>query len=86
VRAYEDEVKTNEARIQKMRDDGRDPHDIRKQVHTVIPSTPSAPVNAQEEVLGESYMMIPDSKGRLARSFEELRSYMVSAMVCNSLA
>ena len=32
VQAYEKEVITNEAKIQKMRDEGRDPYDIRKQV------------------------------------------------------
>jgi len=42
------------ARIQKMRDDGKDPYDIRK----------------QEEVLQESYMMVPDSKARLETAIE----------------
>jgi tubulin-specific chaperone A len=58
VSSYELEVVTNEARIQKMRDDGKDPYDIRK----------------QEEVLQESYMMIPDSKARLEAVVEELRA------------
>lgn len=65
VDAYEKEVVYNEGRIQKMRDEGivfynlmicklwwlmigKDPYDIRK----------------QEEVLSESYMMVPDSKRR----------------------
>lgn len=56
VAAYEKEVITNEARVQKMRDDGKDPYDIRK----------------QEEVLQESYMMVPDSKSRLERALTEL--------------
>lgn len=31
VASYETEAKENEARVQKMRDDGKDPYDIRKQ-------------------------------------------------------
>jgi tubulin-specific chaperone A len=53
---YEKEVVMNEARIQKMRDDGKDPYDIKK----------------QEEVLAESHMMIPDSKNRLEAAVETL--------------
>jgi tubulin-specific chaperone A len=56
VTSYEKEVVTNEARIQKMKDDGRDEYDIRK----------------QEEVLQESYMMVPDSKSRLEKALGEL--------------
>jgi tubulin-specific chaperone A len=56
VASYEKEVVTNEARVQKMRDDGRDEYDIRK----------------QEEVLQESYMMVPDSKSRLEKALGEL--------------
>ncbi len=62
VAAYEKEVITNEARVQKMRDDGKDPYDIRK----------------QEEVLQESYMMVPDSKSRLERALTELNDLVVS--------
>ncbi len=62
VQAYETEVLTNEARIQKMRDDGKDPYDIRK----------------QEEVLQESYMMVPDSKARLESAIEELQANLTS--------
>eukprot|EP01031_Cornospumella_fuschlensis_P034481 gene34481-41747_t len=60
VESYEKEVITNEARVQKMRDDGRDIYDIRK----------------QEEVLQESYMMVPDSKNRLEQAKEELESLL----------
>mmetsp|Transcript_32244 Transcript_32244/g.30731 ORF Transcript_32244/g.30731 Transcript_32244/m.30731 type:complete len:115 (-) Transcript_32244:529-873(-) len=60
VLSYEKEVITNEARVQKMRDDGRDTYDIRK----------------QEEVLQESYMMIPDSKGRCEVSISDLASIL----------
>ena len=56
VQAYILEVSTNEARIQKMRDDKKDEYDIRK----------------QEEVLQESYMMVPDSKRRLETAISEL--------------
>lgn len=31
VASYETEAKENEAKVQKMRDDGKDPYDIRKQ-------------------------------------------------------
>jgi len=58
VQSYEKEVLTNEARVQKMRDEGKDPYDIRK----------------QEEVLQESYMMIPDSKARLESNLVELEA------------
>jgi tubulin-specific chaperone A len=58
VAAYEKEVVDNEARVQKMRDDGKDEYDIRK----------------QEEVLAESHMMVPDSKGRLETAVQALRS------------
>ena len=58
VKSYEKEVVTNEARVQKMRDDGKDPYDIRK----------------QEEVLQESYMMIPDSKARLESTLADLEA------------
>mmetsp|Transcript_4885 Transcript_4885/g.6707 ORF Transcript_4885/g.6707 Transcript_4885/m.6707 type:complete len:124 (+) Transcript_4885:35-406(+) len=60
MRAYEEEVKVNEARVQKMRDDGKDPYDIKK----------------QEEVLGESYMMIPDTRKRLEESYEDLSALL----------
>ncbi len=57
VTSYEKEAVTNEARVQKMRDEGKDEYDIRK----------------QEEVLAESYMMIPDSKRRLEEALQALK-------------
>ena len=54
--AYEKEVEQNEAKVQKMRDEGKDQYDIRK----------------QEEVLQESYMMVPDSKARLENAIADL--------------
>ena len=58
VSAYEKEVLENEKKVQKMRDDGKDEYDIKK----------------QEEVLAESYMMVPDSKNRLEAAVQELQS------------
>ncbi|CAM9390318.1 unnamed protein product [Ectocarpus sp. 8 AP-2014] len=60
VASYEVEAKENEAKVQKMRDDGKDAYDIRK----------------QEEVLQESYMMIPDSKSRLAKALEDMEGFL----------
>lgn len=48
--------------VQKMRDDGKDSYDIKK----------------QEEVLQESYMMVPDSKNRLEKAFDSLSEVIVS--------
>ena len=56
VDAYEKEVVTNTDKVQKMRDEDKDEYDIRK----------------QEEVLQESLMMIPDSKGRLETALSNL--------------
>eukprot|EP01036_Dinobryon_divergens_P024672 gene24672-33143_t len=60
VSSYEKEVIQNEAKVQKMRDDNKDEYDIRK----------------QEEVLQESYMMIPDSKSRLEQTIEDLSALL----------
>ena len=59
---YEREVQENEAKLDQMKKDNRDPYDIKK----------------FEEVLGESYMMVPDSKGRLDRAIEDLSSFVES--------
>ena len=61
VASYEKEVLTQQVKVQKMKDDGKDPYDIRK----------------QEEVLQESYMMVPDSKGRFETSIFELSNTLV---------
>ena len=45
-----------------MKDDEKDPYDIKK----------------FEEVLGESYMMIPDSQRRLKKNVEELALFLDS--------
>jgi tubulin-specific chaperone A len=57
---YKREAKENEIKLAKMRSDGRDPYDIKK----------------FEEVLDESYMMIPDSEERFRRSIVVLRSFL----------
>ena len=62
VASYEKEAKTQEAKIQGMKDQGKDIYDIKK----------------QEEVLQESYMMIPDSKARYQNALEDLQSFLVS--------
>ena len=53
---YKKEVEENEARLACMKRENRDPYDIKK----------------FEEVLGESYMMVPDSETRLTKSLEDL--------------
>lgn len=60
VASYEKEVDTNTAKLQKMRDEGKDEYDIRK----------------FEEVLHESQMMVPDSKTRQERTFEDLKNLL----------
>eukprot|EP01006_Ploeotia_vitrea_P003279 TRINITY_DN112365_c0_g1_i1.p1 TRINITY_DN112365_c0_g1~~TRINITY_DN112365_c0_g1_i1.p1 ORF type:complete len:124 (-),score=20.35 TRINITY_DN112365_c0_g1_i1:80-451(-) len=56
VLMYEKEAKTNADKLQKMRDEGKDEYDIKK----------------QEEILQESYMMIPIEKDRVEKSIEDL--------------
>lgn len=57
---YEKEAKENEGKLAKMKEEGSDEHDIKK----------------FEEVCGESYMMIPDSKARFQKSLEELALFL----------
>lgn len=59
---YKKEVQENEAKLNTMKEEKRDPYDIKK----------------FEEVLGESYMMIPDSEARLKKSLEELAQFIDS--------
>lgn len=58
-------MKENEAILAEMKEKERDPYDIKK----------------FEEVLGESYMMIPDSKSRLEQALQDLASYVESSEV-----
>jgi tubulin-specific chaperone A len=60
VAYYEKEVKENEEKLQEMKDAKKDPYDIKQ----------------FEQVLGESYMMIPDSKARFQLSLEELSLFI----------
>jgi hypothetical protein len=62
---YEQEVVENESTLQVMKEQNRNPHDIKK----------------FEEVLGESQMMIPDSRNRLEQALSDLATYLDSAEV-----
>lgn len=66
---YKEEVKENEAKLAKMKANNQDPYDIKK----------------FEEVLGESYMMVPDSSTRLKQTLEDLASYIESSEVTDDL-
>ncbi len=57
---YEEETKENEAKLRRMKDEKKDPYDVKK----------------FQEVLGESQMMIPDSISRRDRALEDLREYL----------
>lgn len=59
---YEREAEQQKVRIQKLKDEGKDEYDIRK----------------QEEVLNESLMMVPDCQRRLAVAFEDLNKILES--------
>ncbi|PNF28941.1 Tubulin-specific chaperone A [Cryptotermes secundus] len=54
---YEKDADEQRQRIQKLKDEGKDEHDIRK----------------QEEVLRESLFMVPDCQRRLVKAFDELK-------------
>jgi tubulin-specific chaperone A len=62
VNYYKKEVTENEAKLAAMKEQQKDPYDIKK----------------FEEVLGESYMMVPDSEHRLKKSLEELSLFLKS--------
>lgn len=55
---YEKEAEQQRIRIQKLKDQGGDEYDVRK----------------QEEVLQETLMMVPDCQRRLAKAFDELKA------------
>ncbi|KAH1015666.1 hypothetical protein HUJ04_007016 [Dendroctonus ponderosae] len=57
---YEKEADQQKNRIEKLKADKRDEHDIKK----------------QEEVLAECLMMVPDCQRRLFKAFEELRGIL----------
>ena len=58
--AYHEELAAQKAKVARMRGEGGDPFDIKKQV----------------EVQGETEVMIPDTMRRLAKGFEELRGFL----------
>lgn len=59
---YKKEVKENEAKLEAMKEEQKDAYDIKK----------------FEEVLGESYMMVPDSENRFKKSLEDLSQFLKS--------
>ncbi|VEU38465.1 unnamed protein product [Pseudo-nitzschia multistriata] len=65
VKYYQQEVVENESKLNEMKEQNKNPYDIKK----------------FEEVLGESHMMIPDSKNRLEQALFDLASYVDSAEV-----
>ena len=62
VAYYEKEVLENEAKLEEMKAKNQDKYDIKK----------------FQEVLDESYMMIPDSKSRLAKVLEEMEGFLAA--------
>eukprot|EP00934_Nitzschia_sp_Nitz4_P004439 Nitzschia sp. Nitz4//scaffold169_size48518//14313//14839//NITZ4_007067-RA/size48518-snap-gene-0.51-mRNA-1//1//CDS//3329538373//4429//frame0 len=65
VAYYHKEVEENQDILDKMKEDKKDPYDIKK----------------FDEVLGESLMMIPDSQARLKQSLQDLATYIESEEV-----
>lgn len=61
---YEKEADNQRNRIEKLKTEGKDEYDIRK----------------QEEVLQESLMMVPDCQRRLLKAYEELNSILNSEL------
>eukprot|EP00804_Cyclotella_cryptica_P004270 CCRYP_013476-RA/>CCRYP_013476-RA protein AED:0.04 eAED:0.04 QI:193/1/1/1/1/1/2/1488/145 len=59
---YEDEVILNEQKLQQMKDENRDPYDIKK----------------FQEVLSESHMMIPDSICRRDKALADLNHFLAA--------
>lgn len=55
---YEKEAEQQKNRIEKLKDEGQDEHNIRK----------------QEEVLQESLMMVPDCQRRLVKAYADLKT------------
>ena len=57
---YKEEVKENEAKLAKMKEENKDKYDIKK----------------FQEVLDESIMMVPDSENRMKKAAEDLEAAM----------
>jgi len=61
VASYQSEVSLNESKLSRMKSDAsKDEWDVKK----------------FEEVLAESYMMVPDSRARARKSFEDLAAFV----------
>ncbi|XP_052792806.1 tubulin-specific chaperone A-like [Mya arenaria] len=60
---YEQEAQKEEERYNKMKGDGKDEYELRK----------------QNEVIGESKAMIPDTKNRLIKARDDLRNVLESS-------
>jgi len=60
VQYYKDEVKENEMKLMKMKEEQKDEYDIKK----------------FQEVLDESIMMVPDSEARLQKALDDLNQFM----------
>lgn len=61
MKFYYKEAAENEAKLQALKDAGKDAYDLKQ----------------TSEVLQESYMMIPDSKNRFQKSLEDLSGFLV---------
>jgi len=68
VAYYGKEVQQNEAKLKAMKEDQDNKYD-------------SYDIKKFEEVLGESYMMVPDSQQRLQRALEDLQNFCNDAAV-----
>lgn len=65
--SYEKEAELQRNRIQKLKDQGGDEYDVRK----------------QEEVLQETLMMVPDCQRKLLKAFDELKAILDSELDLN---
>ncbi|XP_017787142.1 PREDICTED: tubulin-specific chaperone A [Nicrophorus vespilloides] len=68
--SYEKEAEQQRARIVRLKGEGKDEYDIRK----------------QEEVLQESLMMVPDCQRRLIKAYDELKSILDSEQDLKDIA
>ncbi len=96
ITMYEQEVVRETAKTERMRADGACPHDIKQQARARGRSVPAARLRqlrcllsagrfvcshaAQENVQGESAMMIPDCRMRLESALADLRAAVVRAV------
>lgn len=75
---YEEEQKKEGEKVQKLKDEGADPHDIKYAVSRVDYLCPHSNLKHrqifQEGILAESAAMVPDTRQRLGAAFAELQS------------